>query len=132
MKLWLNFLFMLCLVACRQQNVTEISSSVIEVKDYPFMPMELFVEQGAIQPRRAPMHTFDRAYRSVTYTPEGEIIRVNFETILFPTDVLAVYLVGMNTPQVFLGRSPNIGCILKYTEEKKVISDPCYGSTFAL
>lgn len=132
MKLWLSVILMLCMVACRQPNVPETTSSGIEIKDYPFMPMQLFIEQGPIQLRRAPVHTFDRAYRSAAYTPEGERTVANLETILFPTDALAIYLAGMDTPQVFLGRSPNSGCILLYDDEKKVLSDPCFGSTFAL
>jgi Rieske Fe-S protein len=125
MKFWLYFICTFCLVACRQPSVAEI-------KEYPLMPMQLFVEQGAIQLRRAPMHTYDRKYRSVTYTPDGEITAANFETVLFPTDVIAVYLEGMESPQVFLARSPHSGCILQYVGQANVFSDPCYGSTFAM
>jgi hypothetical protein len=133
MKRCLSLIFlMLCIVACRQPPAAEINVPAVEIKDYPFMPMELFVEQGDIQLRRVPMHTFDRAYRAATYTPEGEITAFNLAAILFPTDVIAIYLEDMDAPQVFLGLAPNSGCILHYDEEEKVFSDPCYGSTFTL
>src|SRR5688500_12270480 len=103
MKWCLSLIFwMLCIVACRQPPA-------VEIKDYPFIPMEYSVEQGDIHIRRTPMHTFHRAFRAATYTPEGEITPVTLAAILFPTDVIAIYLEDMDAPQVFLALAPNSG-----------------------
>lgn len=125
MKVWIPLFCLFFVMACRQPSGAEI-------KEYPFLPMELFEQQGAIQARRVPMHTFDRKYRSITYTANGEIRAAHAATALFPTDVLVVYLDGMEAPQVFLGRSPKSGCILQFNDEENVFDDPCHGSTFAL
>jgi hypothetical protein len=54
------------------------------------------------------------------------------QTHLFPTDVYAIYRDGMESPWVFLARTPNTGCILHYDSEINAFRDPCSGSLFEL
>jgi hypothetical protein len=121
----ISFVVLFCTVACYHLPV-------VEIKEYPLMPIDLFAQQGSVQLRRVPMHTDDRKYRAITYTSDGEINAVNLETALFPTDIYVIYLDGMEAPQVFLGRSPKSGCIMIFDDKENMLRDPCQGSTFAL
>ena len=120
-SLLLLFLFIACLPPSRP-----------EITAYPLYPVEqLAMEQGVVWVR-GPFRTYDARYplvsRSTTSEPETKI----YQEVMFPTDVYVVFKEEMETPLVFLARSPHGGCILRWRPEDQQLADPCYGSIFTL
>ena len=101
-----------------------------EVEKIPLAPLQWIVDSGEVIILRAPLHVHDAKYHLVGYTADGERMSSYIDETLFPTDVIIVFKPGMNTPTVFLARSPHGGCLLLWRQAELKFEDPCFGSRF--
>lgn len=100
------------------------------VEEIPLAPLSWLMETGEVLILRAPFHVQDARYHLVGYTAEGDRTSSYTDEILFPTDVIVVFKLGMSIPTVFLARSPHGGCFLLWRQSAMQFEDPCFGSRF--
>lgn len=97
----------------------------------PLRPIEDLIAYEDMIRLQAPMAVRDSMYSQAGYDASGEMIFLEFDREVFPTDVMVYFTEEMDEPLVFLARAPHSRCILTWNiDGDGLLRDPCFGSVY--
>jgi len=112
-------------------NITSLNKQVI--MSVPIYPVDRIKgsEGQAIQ-LTVPISTTGHALTLIQYRTSEEASYITSTESIFPTDIYISVLPASKLPKVFLARSPQSGCPVKWQAEPEIYKAYCDGSEFKL